>query len=536
MPAAWCPRPTNARSRPSSRIRAPRQTLTFRNRRVRHTLRTGRDHRDVRRRRGREQPDRRRSDARERKRYGQPEAVPGWRAVRLVTGGEFATLTPAGSEGPGFNRCRQAQRHSRLYHRQSRARRRALHRDSDGSATHFLRDDAGVVRVGRRGAVQVVSPTELSASIAVTGVAVEGLRDVTATTGGEVSRLVGGFTSYCCCPPVDCQRHAVAQHKAHRPLSPIVGVNTHFTTDVCALADNRQQHRRHRAAGRRRHDPHGVDCNQRACRDGRPAVHATGAATLTFDFAVQPSLALLVGLTPPSGGQGRTVAVAMLQPRYALAGRHDDGDLRRPPSCIDPVVTRVTVGSATSAVESRFCQTPVRAGAPPRADRRRSRDPGVWRRRADRQPHAEPVAAMVGRTVTVNFLGEFSHLGGQTTVVRSTALACGAEPHGDERQDATATCAVAADALPGLRSVTLTSPLSGGAFEVLTAAFVVTTTPAIHTAIEPFHASPGVWRRGQDPRPFHPFQRPDDGIVRPQRQVSNLAVVSESGALVRPRD
>jgi hypothetical protein len=32
-----------------------------------------------------------------------PTAMPGWRTVRLVTGGEFATIEPAGSSGPGFN-------------------------------------------------------------------------------------------------------------------------------------------------------------------------------------------------------------------------------------------------------------------------------------------------------------------------------------------------------------------------------------------------------------------------------------------------
>ena len=98
---------------------------------------------------------------------------------------------------------------------------------------------------------------------------------------------------------------------------------------------------------------------------------------------------------------------------------------------------------------------------------------------------------MVGSTLTVNFLGEFTHFGASTTAVidgtgvvlqgfQTSSVASG-----------TATFLVAPDAPAGAHTLTLTTPLGAGAFEVVTASFSVSTTPAALTSIEPFHAARG---------------------------------------------
>ena len=464
-----------------------------------------------------------------------PTAVPGWRAVRLVTGGEFATLTPTGSEGPGFNVVAGPAALASVSPATGAQGGAPFTVTVTGSATHFLQGTTQV-SFGARNQRRRRAGGEPHRAERIDcrhGAAVEGLRDVTATTGGEVARLTGGFTVTAAAPPSIVSVTPSAAAQGATVSITIVGVNTHFTTDVPApsltIGSNID------VTALQVVDDTTVTASiaisALAATGARQGHLTTGAATLTFDFAVQPSLASLVGLTPPSGGQGRTIAVTLtgLDTHWQEGTTTATFDDR--PNCIDPVVTRVTVGSATSAVLD--IQIPANACVGPALLRVQTggevvtRAFGVYAQTASLT--LSPSAAMVGRTVTVNFLGEFSHLGGQTTAVIDGTGVAVQNFTVTSAASASATFAVAADALPGLRSVTLTSPLSGGAFEVLTAAFVVTTTPAILTAIEPFHASPGpVSTRVRILGRFTHFNEQTTVSFGPNAQVSNLAVVSET--------
>ena len=102
-----------------------------------------------------------------------------------------------------------------------------------------------------------------------------------------------------------------------------------------------------------------------------------------------------------------------------------------------------------------------------------------------------PSTAMVGSTLTVNFLGGFTHFGALTTAVIDGTGVTLQSFQTTSAVSATATFLVAPDAPPAGRTVTLTTPLGGGAFEVVTAPFSVSTTPARLTSIEPSSASRG---------------------------------------------
>ena len=109
---------------------------------------------------------------------------------------------------------------------------------------------------------------------------------------------------------------------------------------------------------------------------------------------------------------------------------------------------------------------------------------------------------MVGSTVTVNFVGEFSHFSGNapTTVAIDGAKVAISDFGVLSPTSAKATFTIAPDALTGgcfpveqsgCHTVKVQTPLISG-LEELEAEFHVTTTPAVLTRIEPFHAPPGV--------------------------------------------
>ncbi len=464
-----------------------------------------------------------------------PTAELGWREVRLVTGGEFATLTPINGQGPGFNVVAGPATLASVSPATGAQGAVPFTVTLTGSATHFLQGTTQVsfgagINVGN---VQVLSPTSLTASIAVTLAAAEGPRDVTTTTGGEVARAIGGFTVTAAPPPSLVSVTPSEATQGATPTLTLIGANTHFTTDLPApmltLGSNIDVT-----------DLHVVDdttitasiaISPLAAVGTRQGQLTSGGSTFPFNFTVQASAAAVSSIAPTSGGQGRTVTVAL----SGFATHWQQGTTTavfERFGCNVPVVARVTVGSPTSAVLD--VQIPSNACVGPYLLRLQTGGEIVTTTLSVYAQTASlglsPSTAMAGRTVTVNFLGEFSHFKkSQTAAVIDGAGVALQNFSVTSTASATAKFVIAPDALPGFRTVTLTSPLAGGAFEVLTAPFVVSSTPAQLTAIEPFHAAPGSTSVGaRIVGLFTHFNQQTTVSFGPNTAVSNLSVVSET--------
>ena len=434
-----------------------------------------------------------------------PTAVPGWRAVTVVTGGEYATLTPTTVDGPGFHVVASAAAIASVNPATGEQGAAAFAVTVVGTGTHFLQG-ASTLSLGAGiniGAVTVDSPTQLHATIAVTAGAAPGLRDAAVTTGGEAAKRVGAFTvtPSATIPYLASVSPSSGQQGQTLNLT-LTGVNTHFTTDapqpslelgsnitvnsVLVLSDTTIQAN--------------VSIALVADVGGRGGILSSGPTNYPFTFVVAPSVASIVSVVPGATGQGTALSVTVTGAATHWTQSTTSGWFLGA-SCPAPQIDRITINSATSAVLDITVPANACVGSNPfqlsTGGEVVTAALNVYR--TTPSVTLSPSSAMVGTTVTVNFIGEFSHFaaGPTTAVIDGTGVQI-QNFTVTGPASATAKFVIAPDApsgscysaQPGCHTVTVTSPLVSGS-EILTTYFQVTSTPAILVSIDPSHLAPG---------------------------------------------
>jgi hypothetical protein len=427
-----------------------------------------------------------------------PTTAPGWRTVMLVTGGEIATIAPVGVDGPGFLVVSGQATLVSVSPASGAQGAAPFVVTVTGNATHFLQG-ATSVSFGEGidvGSVQVLGDTTLDASIAVTAGAALGPRDVVATTGGEVATLAAGFEVTAAPPPVLSSVTPASGAQGEIVSLTIVGSNTHFTTDTPAptltlgssiaidaltVVDDTTITAT-------------ASIDVLAETGPRQGTLSSGGTNFSFAFSVSPSTAAVLAVQPASVPQGAVATVTVTGQDTHWAQGTTTASMTWPSGgCPASAVNAVSVESPTRALVTVTVPTTACVGQHLLQLATGGEVVGTSVGVYEQMPSLGlgPSNGMPGTTVTVNFVGEFTHFDGSTTaVIDGTGI--GVQSFAvTSAVSATARFVVASDAPAGGRTVTLTTPLGSGAFEVVTAPFAVTTTPAVLTAIEPFSLTRG---------------------------------------------
>jgi hypothetical protein len=434
-------------------------------------------------------------------------AALGWRAVTLTTGGEQARLTPANPPvtGPGFNVLRGDAALTSVTPNTGAQGAPAFQVTIAGSATHFATGQTQV-SFGQGilvGAIQVATPTTLSVQITVTSGAVPGDRDVAVTTDGEVATLANAFTVMAAGTPAITGVAPTEAAQGDSLSLTITAVNTTFTTDMpgptLTLGSNIL------VSDLIVLNDTTVTANLQiepvASTGDRTGTLSSGGTNLPFSFRVQSSNASIASVSPSNGPQGATIDVTVTG-----QGTHWQQGVTTASftSTLCPLpVKAVTVTSETTAVLNLEIPANACAGPQPLQIATGGEIVGssfaVYRQTPS--VTVTPSTGMAGTTLTVNVLGEFSKFAnGSTTATISGAGVSIQNFVVTSPTSASAKFVIAPNALTGAcypeansgcHIVTLTTPLGDGAFEILSANFQVTSTPATLTLIDPFHASPG---------------------------------------------
>jgi MBG domain (YGX type)/Cep192 domain 4 len=426
-----------------------------------------------------------------------PTATLGWRSVTLATGGEQASLSPIPPNGPGFNVVAGDGALTQVSPNSGDQGANPFVVTVTGSATHFLQGATQVsfgtgINVSN---VQVLSLTQLTASVAVPVAAVVGQRDVTATTGGEVATIANGFSVTPAASPTLSNVTPNEGHQGETVSLTLTGLNTHFTTALPAPAldlgstitvsslvvVNDTTITADAAVG------------ALAVVGARSATLSSGGTNFPFTFTVLPSNATIGSVSPGNAPQGQTISVTVTgQNTHWLQGTTTATFAPQP--CPVAIVQRVTVNDPTSVVLDLQIPDNACVGAEAFQIATAGEIVGSTFGVYQQTPSIvlSPSNAMPGTTLTVNIIGEFSHFADPSTqaVIDGTGVTIQNFVVSNPAK-ATATFTIATDALPGRHVVTLTTPLGGGASEILTTSFQVTSTAAVLTAIEPSHAAPG---------------------------------------------
>jgi hypothetical protein len=438
-----------------------------------------------------------------------PTAALGWRAVTVVTGGEFATLTPTGGAGPGLLVTESDARLSSIS-RISAALNETFVVTVIGLQTHFLQGATEVsfgagISVGN---TTVISPTQLTASLTVQAGAAPGLRSVIATTGGEVARLEDAFrvTPSTAIPYLSSVTPATGQQGETLTLS-IGGVNTQFTTATPAPSLSLGSNIAVQALSivDNTHLTAIIAIDQIAATGARSATLTSGGSSFPFSFAVDASPAAITAISPPTAGQGSQLRGTVTGVDTHWAQSATIAYFLPAGGCALPVVSQTTVLSPTAAellltIPANSCtgQLTVQLATGGEAVNTTF---GVYRTAPSLA--LSPSSALAGTSLTVNFTGEFTHFKGGVTGPTTASI----DGAGVTIQNfavtgptsATATFVIAPGALTGgcaplqlsgCHAVTLTTPL-GTSSEILTAPFHVTSTPAALVEMTPSHALPG---------------------------------------------
>ena len=273
------------------------------------------------------------------------------------------------------------------------------------------------------GNIQVLNPTQLTASIAVTAAAAVGSRNVTATTGGEVAAIVDGFTVTAAPPPMLSSVTPSAGQQGETLLLTIVGENTHFTTDApspaltlgsnitiapLTIVDDTTI-------------TASISIDVLANTGLRQGTLSSGATNFPVALPpVQPSGAMISGVSPASGPQGAVVAVTVTgQNTHWQQGTTSASFLPLQIGCPVVGVNTVTVESPTRVVLNLTIPPATCVGQQSfqvaTGGEVLTASFGVY----EQTPSLTlgPSTAMVGSTLTVNFLGGFTHFGALTTAV-----------------------------------------------------------------------------------------------------------------------
>ena len=244
-----------------------------------------------------------------------PTTTLGWRTVTLVTGGEFATTAPVDVNGPGFLVVAGPATLVSVSPASGAQGATPFVVNVTGQGSHFLQGATQIsfgsgINVGN---IQVIDATHLSVSMAITAGAAVGLRNITATTGGEVATLIDGFTVTAARPPAFSSVTPSVGQQGDTLLLTIVGENTHFTTDAPApsltLGSNITV-----APLTIVNDTTitaSISIDFLAQTGARQGTLSSGGANFPFSFTVQPSSAAVGSVSPATGPQGGVVMVTV---------------------------------------------------------------------------------------------------------------------------------------------------------------------------------------------------------------------------------
>ena len=427
-----------------------------------------------------------------------PTTTLGWRTVMLVTGGEQATIVPIDLNGPGFKVVAGNATLESVVPNSGAQGAIPFVVTVTGASTHFLQS-ATQVSFGAGinvGSVQVLGATQLTASIAVTAGASVGVRTVTATTGGEVATLVDGFSVTAAPPATLTSVTPSAGQQGETLLLTIVGENTHFATDspVPSLTLGSNISIAPLTIVNDTTITASISIDVLAQTGARQGTLSSGGTNFPFAFTVQPSSASISTVAPASGPQGGVVTVTVRgQGTHWQQGTTSASFVPFQIGCPVVTVNTVTVETPTRAVLNLAIPAATCVGQQSFQIATGGEVVGSSFGVYEQTPSLTlgPSSAMVGTTLTVNFLGEFTHFGAATTAVIDGTGVVLQGFQITSTASATATFLVAPNAPPSGHTLTLTTPLGAGAFEVVTAPFSVSTTPAALTSITPSYASRG---------------------------------------------
>lgn len=367
----------------------------------------------------------------------------------------------------------------------------------NGVNTHFLQGattasfGAGI----NTGTVTVIGAHQATASIAVTATAAVGLHDVTATTGSEVVTLPAAFTVIGTTPYLS----SVAPNSGQQgqTLSVVfTGVNTSFAAsgaNATTVAFGSNITVNSFTVNSATTATANITIGALAAEGERTGILTVGTTDFPFAFTVQaaPSTAI-ASISPDSGPQGAALTLTVT----GVGTLWTQADttalfLTPPPGCGQLLVTKTTIQSNTSAtlnisiptnacVETETLQ--ISTGGQVLT--------GAFSVFANTPTLAiSPSNAMPGSTLSVNLFGDFTHFAaGTTTAVIDGQGVTISKFKVTSLVSATATFTVAATALAGGHTVTLTTTGLPTGSEIVATGFSVTTTPAYLLSITPYNA------------------------------------------------
>jgi hypothetical protein len=386
-----------------------------------------------------------------------------------------------------------------------------------------------------------MSPTQLQAHLTIQPDATPGLRTVSVATGGEALTLPSAFTVAADVEDPRLTSVSPTSGRQGQTLNvSIVGANTHFLTDAPALTLGSNIVIQPLNVVDDTHLTADVAIDLLADVGGRQGMLTSGSLNFAFDFVVLPSVASIVSVSPSSAAEGSVVSVTVTG-----QNTHWSQDTTAAyfsyMGCPTPTVSQVTISSPTAAqllltVPANACTGPLPLHLATGGEVVNGTF-SVY----DASPTLtlSPSSAKRGTSVTVNFIGEFTHFtnnaAGPTTAVVDGADVAIENFTVTSPNSATATFVIGPDALTGpclpahlsgCHTVTVTTPL-GTASEILQTPFRVTDTPATLTRIEPFHAAPGTTTLVRIYGSFTHFATNATALgFGPDISVSHLTVVS----------
>jgi Concanavalin A-like lectin/glucanases superfamily len=410
----------------------------------------------------------------------------GWRTVTLVTGGQFSVSGPQGFQvTPSAASLVSVTPNSA-------SQSTNLHVTLKGSATHFLQDATTLsfgagINVGNV-KVNTIDPTVLDADLSVGPAATVGAHDVTVTTGGEIATLTGGFTVLGSTPFLSSVTPTSAAQGANNVVVNITGVNTTFLTGPLSVDFGSNITVNSISASDATHVAANISVSPIANTGGRTAILHSGGTDFPFSFSIIASGAAIISVIPGSGPQGGS-------PSLTVTGVNThwvQGTTTASIACCSPLATltinRITINPANPTVAVLDITIP--ANAPIAAYSLTMATGGEVVSSVFSVYGATPTLAIspgtgkIGTTVPVNLTGQFTHFDATTTLVVSGQGVTYTNFKVTSAGSATAKFVIAPDALPGSRTVTMTTGT-----EVVTTSFGVTSTPAVLTSISPYHSA-----------------------------------------------
>jgi hypothetical protein len=245
----------------------------------------------------------------------QPTTTLGYRNVSITSGGEVVSMTnafnvtigPAAIQGP-LNPASGAQNQPYTVH-------------VTGSQTHFTSTGPTPTTASFGGGIQVTGITVLDllhADVAITipSTTSLGFYDVSLTTGGEVARILGGFTVTSGTPILTAVNPPTG-HQGDTSLSvALTGLFTHFNTvpgcSPCSTVNFGSGITASLVASDTTHAVATINIDQAASISSRTVTVTTGieTASITGGFSVLAGVPALLNATP-SGQAGTTVNVVI---------------------------------------------------------------------------------------------------------------------------------------------------------------------------------------------------------------------------------